>query len=131
MLTTDGSIWRAIWENWVDNCTGEGTCSGVASAEGFFSLPFTPPETTVPIRMPSVRVARTTKVEAKRLALNFCLKPETCPSITCPPANEPNRNYTVGATLRLNCAGIHWEFSCHETQEPGNWSQILLTLRQC
>src|ERR1039457_7518195 len=43
MLTTEGSIWRAIWENWLDNCTGEGTCSGVAWAEGFFSLPFTPP----------------------------------------------------------------------------------------
>ena len=72
IFTTDGSRVRAIWENWFDICTGEGTVSGVASDEEFFSLPFTPAETTVPIKIPSVRVARTTKVEAKRLLLGFC-----------------------------------------------------------
>src|SRR5208283_3153579 len=93
MFTTDGSIWRAIWENWFDIFTGEGTCSGVASAEGFFSLPLTPAETTVPIRIPSVKVARITKVEAKRFLFSFCLKPETCGSIKHV-LRLTNRNYT-------------------------------------
>src|ERR1700733_8064826 len=89
MFTTEGSSWRAMVENWFDSWTGEGTFSGVASAEEFCSLPFTAPETTVPIKMPSVRVARITRVEAKRLALNLCPKPETCGSIQYPPANQP------------------------------------------
>ena len=76
MLTTAGSSWRAICENWFDSCCGDGTCSGVASDdEAAFSLPFTPADTTVPIRMPSESVARMTRVEAKRLA--FSLLPET------------------------------------------------------
>jgi hypothetical protein len=33
-------------------------------------------------------MAKTTIVEAKRLALNLCPNPEACESIHCPPANR-------------------------------------------
>src|SRR4051794_2912868 len=100
MFTTDGSSSRAILENWFDIWTGEGTFSGVASDDVFCWLPLTAPETTVPIRMPSVSVARMTMVEAKRLALNLALKPETYESIHFPPANE-RREIITAATLLL------------------------------
>ena len=57
MLTTLGSNCLAICENAFDSCCGEGTVSGVASLF-CLSLPLTPYEMTVPIRMPSESVAR-------------------------------------------------------------------------
>ena len=112
MLTTDGSIWRAIWENWFDIFTGEGTESGVASEEGFFSLPFTPADTTVPIKIPSVNVARTTKVEAKRFFLSFCPKLETCESIKhVLRLTKPNGNYTSPGDAAPIVWGVTREFS--------------------
>src|SRR5229473_8526016 len=68
MLTTAGSSDLAICENWLDICRGAGTLKGVAS-DDLFSCPFTPTETTVPIRMPTANVSRITSVDATRLAL--------------------------------------------------------------
>src|SRR5581483_8741684 len=111
MLTTDGSSSRAIDENWLDIWTGEGTFNGVASAEEFCWLPLTAPDTTVPIRMPNERVARMTKVEAKRLALNLCLKPETCESIHCPPAQRATRKLYSRTDIHCDVWGITRVFS--------------------
>src|ERR1700680_4864861 len=70
MLTTAGSIAFAICENWLESWRGEGMVDGVASADRFsFSCPFTPYETTVPIRIPTVRVSKMTAVKPRRLAL--------------------------------------------------------------
>ena len=68
MLTTAGSSVLAICENWFDSWRGAGTLSGVASAD-LFSCPRTPPETTVPIKMPSASVSRMISVDAGQLAL--------------------------------------------------------------
>src|SRR5271169_5235164 len=104
ILTTVGSSWRAICENWLDSCCGEGTWRGVASDdEAAFSLPFTPADTTVPIRMPSERVASITRVEAKRLAFNFSPKPMCCRSIACPPTIRPKlKLYVLPAQTELS-----------------------------
>jgi hypothetical protein len=57
ILTTLGSNCFAICENVFDICCGEGNVSGVAS---LFcpSFPFTLWEMTVPIRIPTVSVAK-------------------------------------------------------------------------
>src|SRR6266481_6169853 len=68
MLTTAGSNDFAIWANWLDSWRGAGTLNGVASAD-FLSCPRTPDETTVPIRMPTERVSKITRVNATRLAV--------------------------------------------------------------
>src|SRR5208283_5100868 len=106
MLTTDGSSWRAICENWLDSCWGDGTCSGVASEALGFSLPFTPADTTVPIRMPSDSVARITRVEAKRLAFALSQKPIDCRSIACPPTKQPKLKLYVAGRRRRTQALI-------------------------
>src|SRR5712671_5315523 len=66
MLTTLGPNCLAICENWLESCFGEGTASGVASEDFCPSLPFTPKETTVPIRMPTASVATMLKEETHR-----------------------------------------------------------------
>ncbi len=81
MLTTAGSSCRAICENCDDSCVGEGTVKGEISPVAAFSLPLTPADTTVPIRMPSDNVARITTVEAKRFAFIRCHQPVSCKSI--------------------------------------------------
>src|SRR5512146_1952915 len=55
-------------------CLGDGMVSGVASAEEFLSWPRTPKEMTVPIRMPTAKVSRTTRVEAQRCAFSLAEK---------------------------------------------------------
>src|SRR5579862_2922676 len=59
MLTTLGPSCLAICEKALESCCGEGTDSGVASDDEplWPSLPFTPKETMVPIKMPSASVA--------------------------------------------------------------------------
>src|SRR5271165_5661195 len=111
MLTTVGSSSRAMVENWFDIWTGEGTFSGVASAEVLCWLPLTAPETTVPIRIPSVSVARMTMVEAKRLAFILCLKPETCESIHCPPDKRAKQKLYSRGNMQLDVTGISGVFS--------------------
>src|SRR5450759_3262770 len=69
MFTTLGSSCLEIWEKAFESCCGAGMVSGVASDDFCPSLPFTPEETTVPIRIPTVSVARIVKVYAQRLAL--------------------------------------------------------------
>src|ERR1019366_7049370 len=69
MFTTLGSSCLEIWEKAAESCCGAGMVSGVASDDFCPSLPFTPEETTVPIRIPTVSVARIVKVYAQRLAL--------------------------------------------------------------
>src|SRR5271165_2963189 len=104
MFTTVGSNWRAICENWLESCCGEGTVNGVASeVETAFSLPLTPADTTVPIKIPSDSVAKTTRVELKRLAFSLSRKPIGCGSIASPSTIKPNlklyvaaRNYCIG-----------------------------------
>ena len=50
-----------IWENAFESCCGDGTLNCVASL--FWpSLPFTPYDTIVPIRIPTPNVARMVKV---------------------------------------------------------------------
>src|ERR1035438_10388011 len=74
MLTTLGSSCLEIWEKAFESCCGAGMVSGVASDDFCPSLPFTPEETTVPIRIPTVSVARIVKVYAHRLALRRAQK---------------------------------------------------------
>jgi hypothetical protein len=69
-----------ICENWFESSCGEGTLRGVAS-ELFFSWPFTPLEITVPIRMPTVNVAKIVSVYARRLAFRRAQKPLASGSI--------------------------------------------------
>ena len=57
MLTTLGPSCLAICENALESSLGEGTDSGVASEDFCPSLPFTPYDTTVPIKIPTARVA--------------------------------------------------------------------------
>src|SRR6476646_7761858 len=68
MFTTAGSSDVAICENWLEVSLRGGTVNGVASAERV-SWPRTPPETTVPIRIPIVSVSRMISVDASRFAL--------------------------------------------------------------
>src|ERR1700680_2642398 len=83
MFTTLGSSCLEIWENAFESCCGAGIVSGVASDDFCPSLPFTPEETTVPIRIPTVSVARMVKVEAQRLALRRAQKALSRESISC------------------------------------------------
>src|ERR1700687_2797492 len=69
MFTTLGSSCLEIWEKAFESCCGAGMVSGVASYDLRPSLPLTPEETTVPIRIPTVSVARIVKVYAQRLGL--------------------------------------------------------------
>src|SRR4029077_3936401 len=71
-----------IWENAFESCCGAGIVSGVASDDFCPSLPFTPEETTVPIRIPTVRVARIVKVYAQLLALRRAPKGRSRSSIS-------------------------------------------------
>src|SRR5262245_60029136 len=64
MLTTVGSSCLEIWENAEDICCGDGTDRRLASELLCPSFPFTPYEITVPIRIPTVRVAKTVSVYA-------------------------------------------------------------------
>ena len=68
MLTTLGSSFSEIRENWVESCCGDGTLSGVAS-DALFSWPLTPKEITLPITIPTANVATITNVDARRWAL--------------------------------------------------------------
>src|ERR1700675_1683212 len=69
MFTTLGSSLREICVKALESCLASGMVSGVASDDFCPSLPFTPDETIVPTRMPTVSVAKIVRVYAQRLAL--------------------------------------------------------------
>src|ERR1700720_4706610 len=69
ILTTLGPNCFAICENSLDSCFGEGIARGVASEDFCPSLPFTPKETTVPIKIPTASVATMLKEETHRRVL--------------------------------------------------------------
>src|ERR1700681_2298036 len=60
---------------------------GVAS-DAFFSWPFTPFEITVPMRMPTVNVAKIVSVYAGRFAFRRAQKPLASGSIELPPVRS-------------------------------------------
>src|ERR1700685_8084 len=81
MFTTLGSSCLEIWEKALESCCGAGMVSGVASDDFWPSLPFTPEDTTVPIKIPTASVARIAHVYAQRLALRRTQKAPSRESI--------------------------------------------------
>src|SRR5580765_1861523 len=124
MLTTLGSICFAICANACDKgfCVGcaAGKLRGVASP--FCpSFPFTSEEINVPIKMPTVSVARILNVYTQRLAfMRIHIAPE---SICLPSSKTPKSNYytylrkeTHGEQMRPWKASITKDISSLDAQ---------------
>src|SRR5689334_2361922 len=95
MFTTVGSSSLAMPAKAFDNCFGAGTWMGDASELFGSSLPFTPFDTTVPIRMPIASVTRMSKVEASRFARIWSNVARARAPISFPPNGLQPEDYNL------------------------------------